>query len=350
MDNRKRYTVVEVLRNNFYQLPKFLFEDEFKDLSNDARILYSLLKDRHELSIKNEWYNENGEIYFIMKREEMGTLLNLSAPTVRKALKQLKELNLIDEEHQGLNKPNLIYLMECKNLSVRSETIFQSGVKENYSPECKKFSPINTNSKKTNLNNTDVSIYQEKIENETFEDEPTNDMIDTSTVINIGNEKEATVIDKISEIGSVPEKNIEIQTRQELTEHLCIEEIRNEYPDCHEEINMLFDCVYDVLTADDTLNPTYRISKQKMPSHDVKSAYMKLEKKHIQYVLDSLNKNNNKQNIKINSKSYFMTSLFNAPQTISYYSDKNFNAKQEPELDIDKFYERAIKKSMRLDD
>jgi hypothetical protein len=29
-------------------------------LSNDAKIAYALLKDRLELSIKNDWFDENG--------------------------------------------------------------------------------------------------------------------------------------------------------------------------------------------------------------------------------------------------------------------------------------------------
>jgi hypothetical protein len=33
-------------------------------LSNDAKIAYALLKDRLELSIKNDWFDENGDIFF----------------------------------------------------------------------------------------------------------------------------------------------------------------------------------------------------------------------------------------------------------------------------------------------
>ena len=128
MKNRIRYTVDKVLNNSFYQMPKFLFECDCENLSNDARVLYMLLKDRHELSVKNEWYNNNKEVYLIMKREEMGIMLNLAPFTVRKILKELKDINLIEEERQGLNKPNLIYLLECQNLTVRTVKKLHSGV------------------------------------------------------------------------------------------------------------------------------------------------------------------------------------------------------------------------------
>lgn len=110
MDKRVRYTINDVSNNRFYQMPKFLFEDEFKSLSNDARCLYALLKDRHELSLKNQWINEKGEVYLIYTRVNMQEMLGLSDKTTKKAVEQLKSFGLMEEEQQGLNMPNRIYL------------------------------------------------------------------------------------------------------------------------------------------------------------------------------------------------------------------------------------------------
>ena len=109
--SRVRYTAAEVQRNTFYQMPKFLFEDEFKSLSNDARMLYSLLRDRHELSFKNQWFNEDDEIYLIYSRASMCEKLNLSEKTITKAMNSLKNHKLIEEQRQGMGRPNLIYLL-----------------------------------------------------------------------------------------------------------------------------------------------------------------------------------------------------------------------------------------------
>lgn len=106
----KRYTVDEIQNNQFYQMPKFLFNDKFKSLSSDARVLYSLLRDRHQLSIKNNWVNKNNEVYLIYTRDEMANMIGISIKTALKALNQLKECELIEEDRQGINKPNLIYL------------------------------------------------------------------------------------------------------------------------------------------------------------------------------------------------------------------------------------------------
>lgn len=111
MNKRIRYTRQNVVTNTFYQMPKFLFDCEFSNMSNDARVLYMLLRHRHELSIKNNWFDENGAVFLHYKREDMQSMLNLSKNTISKLMKELRNLQLIEEERQGLNKPNRIYLL-----------------------------------------------------------------------------------------------------------------------------------------------------------------------------------------------------------------------------------------------
>lgn len=118
MPNHIRYTVAEYSRNTFYQLPAFLFDAEFSKLSNDAKILYTLLRARHDLSVKNGWQNEKGEIYLTMTREEMCEMLNASMHTVIKTITELKKYDLLDEERPGQGKPNRIYLLQVKTCKI----------------------------------------------------------------------------------------------------------------------------------------------------------------------------------------------------------------------------------------
>jgi hypothetical protein len=108
-----RYTRQSVVIGTFYQMPRFLTAGEFAGdtLSNNARVLYTLLLERHKLSIKNGWYDKNGDVYIYFKREEMEKRLGLSERTVVKVIQELKNLALVEETHQGLNKPNQIYLL-----------------------------------------------------------------------------------------------------------------------------------------------------------------------------------------------------------------------------------------------
>ena len=110
---RMRYTRQSIVTNTFYQMPRFLTAGEFAGnaISNNARILYTLLSDRHRVSVKNGWFDENGEVYIYFKREEMEAQLGLSDKTVVKAMQELKNHTLVEEKQQGLNRPNKIYLL-----------------------------------------------------------------------------------------------------------------------------------------------------------------------------------------------------------------------------------------------
>ena len=45
----------------FYRIPKVLFTDEyFRNLSSDAKVLYGLMLDRMALSIRHQWFDEEG--------------------------------------------------------------------------------------------------------------------------------------------------------------------------------------------------------------------------------------------------------------------------------------------------
>ena len=274
MNNRIRYTVEKVLNSSFYQMPKFLFDGEFAKLSNDARVLYMLLKDRHELSVKHEWYNDRQEVYLIMRREEMGEMLNLSPLTVRKILKELKDLGLIEEERQGLNKPNLIYLLEYQNLTVRTVKKLQSGVSVSNSPERQKLTPSNTNL----INHTDLSNTESINQTRT-------DTIDLNAL------------------------------KAEIKNQISLARLQAKYPDKQKELQELYDIIIEVLVS---RKKTFRIAKEDMPADTVKQVFSVLDESHIEYVLDCLCKNTTQV---ISTKAYLQTTLWNATKTINnHYS------------------------------
>ncbi len=59
-----------------------------------------------------------------------------------------------------------------------------------------------------------------------------------------------------------------------------------------------------------------RIGGQDQPAEVVKSRFLKLDKEHISYVLESLQKNTTQVK---NVKAYTLTALYNAPATIGQY-------------------------------
>lgn len=99
--NLPSYTGKEQENISFFMLPKILFENEqLKNLSLKAKVIYSLLRDRVSLSIQNNWI-ENGEVYIKYTQEKLALKTSLSIRTVGKLLKELKENGLIDYKKKG---------------------------------------------------------------------------------------------------------------------------------------------------------------------------------------------------------------------------------------------------------
>ncbi|MDH5101161.1 replication initiator protein A [Lactobacillus kefiranofaciens] len=61
----------------FYALPQVLLQGEkYKDLSDSAILLYSVLRDRLSYSLSNNWVDENNNVYFIYTNNELKDFLN----------------------------------------------------------------------------------------------------------------------------------------------------------------------------------------------------------------------------------------------------------------------------------
>jgi len=106
------YKINEVNSHKFYKIPKQLIENVCYrvKLTSDAKLVYSVLLDRMELSRKNNWVNENNEIYLLYTKNDIADILGISESTAYKAFKLLDEVGLIKQVRQGLNKPNKIFI------------------------------------------------------------------------------------------------------------------------------------------------------------------------------------------------------------------------------------------------
>ncbi|SNG42862.1 replication initiator protein [Streptococcus pneumoniae] len=60
-------------------LPKLLFESErYKNMKLEVKVVYSVLKDRLELSLSKGWIDEDGAIYLIYSNSNLMALLGCS--------------------------------------------------------------------------------------------------------------------------------------------------------------------------------------------------------------------------------------------------------------------------------
>ncbi|NWN86818.1 MAG: replication initiator protein A [Staphylococcus sp.] len=106
------FNIKEIQKEKFYQLPKVFFTNpKYTKLSNDAKITWSILRDRLDLSIRNNWIDENGDIFFIYTNEKLKSILNISSPNkLSKIKKELTQVDLFSQIRVGLNKPNKLYI------------------------------------------------------------------------------------------------------------------------------------------------------------------------------------------------------------------------------------------------
>ena len=146
------FNIKEIQKEKFYQLPKVFFTNpKYTKLSNDAKITWSILRDRLDLSIRNNWVDKNGDIFFIYTNEKLKSILNISSPNkLSKIKKELTQADLFNQIRVGLNKPNKLYI---KKPEVTEADVYYISQQENDIEQ---------------RNNTDVSnSYVQKYDNDT---------------------------------------------------------------------------------------------------------------------------------------------------------------------------------------
>ena len=91
----------------FLPYPRFLLKME---ISQTAKLLYSLLLDRSTLSQKNKWQDDKGRIYIIYPIAEIAEILDKGSTTIKGALNELDTAGLLERERGGFSAPNRLYV------------------------------------------------------------------------------------------------------------------------------------------------------------------------------------------------------------------------------------------------
>ena len=253
---------------SFYRIPKALFqEQQFQDLSTDAKTLYGILLDRMSLSVKNEWFDKKGRVFIIFTIEDVKRALCCADNKATKPLRELEKFGLIERKRRGLGKPSLVYV---KNFSAESsKSIFQnrdfhdSGGFKNASQD-----PSKSRCNKTKENDTEMS------ETDPFYSEESDEM------------------SKRTQLEEFFSQSLEV----ELLLRLC--------PDDEDTIYQIVDLLVDTCATNRKL---LRIAGDDKPAEVVRSRFMKLNADHICFVLKRLAENSSPIR---NMKQYLLASLY----------------------------------------
>ena len=160
------YTEKEEVTLRFYQTPKALFKNpKYKGLSLGPKLMYSILRDRLDMSIKNNWKDEKGYIYLIFSVEELMNLLEINKETVTIYKRKLIKYRLIIDKRLGQGKSNRIYVLKPEiNEYLRTENPFSRKRKKPLL-EYGKSDTNDTDANETNLNIVNRAGREEVVEN-----------------------------------------------------------------------------------------------------------------------------------------------------------------------------------------
>ena len=263
----------------FYRVPKILFTQEmFRCLSTDAKLLYGLLLDRMQLSLKNDWVDEEGKVFIYYTVENIMKSLSCGNKKAVGLLRELEtEAGLIERKRQGLGKPNLIYVknfiegnfLKCPNdtsVSVQSTVHDVSKGHGN----------------KTEINNTDLS--------------ETDSFLSGAAA---GTESEG--------------KDDHTRYQEYFFRQFAFDSLVASCPDDEDMLREILELLVDTVCSKRRF---IRIAGDDKPAEVVKAQLMKLNSDHLRFVLMCLKENTT---LVRNMRQYLLAALYNAPLTMNNY-------------------------------
>ena len=162
----------------FAKLPKVFFDEkapqypQYKHLTAQHILAYTLMRDRLQLSITKQMKDENGTPFIYYDLENIASAVRCRAKKAGKLVDELDKAGLIHKVRQGLGKPNLIYVYDVLQASP-SNRQFQTSPADSPDPSNGQFKtrptdssrsvertvqdPSNGQSNKTDKNNTEIS-------------------------------------------------------------------------------------------------------------------------------------------------------------------------------------------------
>ena len=97
------------------QMPRWMFSDpRYADMSLEAKVTYTFLLNRFQLSRRNGWVNDHGEVFVIFPRKELARELRICEQRVTAAFHKLVDLKLVWEKRCGRGDANQIYLAQVQ--------------------------------------------------------------------------------------------------------------------------------------------------------------------------------------------------------------------------------------------
>lgn len=309
----------------FYRIPKLLFTDSrYAGISAEAKVLYGLMLDRMSLSVRNNWVDDDNRVYIYFTLEEITDYLSIGKD---KGMKLLKELDgiLIERKKQGLGKPVMIYVLNFTDSQNSIQSVDNSA-------------EVLTSDVDNSIENADLGGSNAEVLTSEKPKSGESAEVLTSEIPKSALRKNRTLDFGKSDSNNTDINNTDLnktdRSSSSRISFAALEREREEYRDviktnieydiliqqyAAEKIDSFVNIIVDVLCSfDDKIN----VNSMQVPKEVVKRKLLKLDYMHIVYVIDCLDENSSKIR---NYKSYILTMLYNAPDTMNHYYQSKFN-------------------------
>ena len=283
---------------NFYIIPKELIDNPaFDDIDYGSKLLYGLMLNRASLSATNSNYiDDNGNVYVIYTVEQVMEGMRCSRPTAIKMLKQLDDIGLIEKKRLGQGKPSLLYVMDFSTVNTEFPTKKNEFHTKNSTVDFQKSKKLTSERKQNELSevkNFDCShINQTSHNNGSY-----TDSIDSAEI-----PEPTPNLNHADSYDSTESYNPKIN-------HNPFNNLSPKYADRQREITEIKSLISEINMSRRT---DIRVGKKDIPLYDVRSTLSRLTSRHIEYVLDNLEKKNIKGTEVKRQKPYLLTALYNA--------------------------------------
>ena len=335
----------------FLSVPMILItEQEYRKTTADAKLLYALMLNRANLSRKNGWIDALGRVFIYYTIENvMGDLCCANAKAT-KLMKELEGLDLIERKRQGLGKPTIIYVKDFSShkdeqpaessnaekaakQEEEGEQVVECVVGEGHENKESENETLESHESwnvdfQTHVNHDSESLiieYPDSLNsntNKTDNNNPQNSHTDYSnTEVSY---IEGNIPDHIlSEAETVPEREIVSQRqiyRDYFEKQLGYDALIQDNPTEKDRIEEIVSLLVEVCASS---KEKVFISGENKSIDEVRQVFMKLDMRHIQYVLDSMDRNTTRIR---NIRQYLLAALYNAPTTMYNYYRATVNS------------------------
>lgn len=293
---------------SYYRLPRVLVTgQQFRGLSTDAKLLYALLLDRMGLSSRNGWYDEQGRVYIYYPVEEIEEDIGCGHGKAVRLLAELdsaKGIGLIERVRQGQGRPTKIFVKQFTTVEVPDfpcpppptggepmPTSTKMGCQEVPKADGQKYQTHTSGLPKTG--SLDVPKSNGNYNNINYPYESYLDLsIHPSYRLPVNETDRRAVL-------------------AELRENIDYPHLAAQYGP--EEVDELLELLTDTLCG---TRPTIRVGSEEISAAAVKDRFWRLERHHMEYVLDRMRENTTKIH---NIRGYLLTALYNAPVTLGHF-------------------------------